>query len=305
MPELPDVQVYVEALSSRIVGATFQNARLASPFFLRTYDPPIEAAFERRVTRVQRLGKRLVLCLEEELYLVLHLMIAGRLLWKASQAKITGKIGLAALDFDTGSLIVTEASPKKRASLHLLRGKEALCEFDRGGIEVLEATQEAFREKLLCENHTLKRSLTDPRLFSGIGNAYSDEILHRAQLSPLTQTKRLKEEEIQRLYLATQQTLLEWIERLRREAGESFPEKVTAFRPEMAVHGKFGQPCPVCQTKVERIVYSESATTVPVARPVANGSRIGVCRACSRRIGRAISTISARSPLGPWSLWRR
>jgi formamidopyrimidine-DNA glycosylase len=260
MPELPDVTIYIEALKRRILGQTLQRIRLASPFLLRSVDPPISEAYRRKIIGLQRLGKRIVFALEGELYLVVHLMIAGRFHWKPAGAKVRGRLGLAAFDFPTGTLILTEAGTKKRASLHLVRGKAALEDHERGGLEVLDADLASFRETLTSENHTLKRSLTDPRLFSGIGNAYSDEILHAAKLSPVKQTRQLSDEEIERLYHATQKTLCDWVERLRQESGEGFPEKVTAFRKDMAVHGKYRKPCPVCGLPIQRIVYAENET---------------------------------------------
>jgi formamidopyrimidine-DNA glycosylase len=260
MPELPDVVVYLESLQPRIVGHTLQRVRLASPFLLRSVDPPLGEVEGRSVRELRRLGKRIVMGLEPDLFLVLHLMIAGRLHWKEHGAKLPGKVGLAAFDFDNGTLTLTEAGTKKRASLYVVRGEETLAAHDPGGLEVLDATLAEFRAALLRENHTLKRALTDPHLFSGIGNAYSDEILHRAGLSPLALTQRLKEDEIGRLFEATRATLLDWLERLRQEAGGDFPEKVTAFRDGMAVHGRFGQPCPVCGSPVQRIVYAENET---------------------------------------------
>ena len=258
MPELPDIVVYIEALGERIVGRRLERTRLASPFLLRTVDPPLRAAEGRTMTGLRRLGKRIVLELEDRLFLVLHLMIAGRLRWKGRGALIPRRLGLAAFDFDSGTLLLTEAGSKRRASLHVARGEAALAPFERGGLEPLEAGLEAFREALLRESHTLKRALTDPRLFSGIGNAYSDEILHRARLSPLRLASRLDEEEIARLHGATREILEDWTGRLRRERGGRFPEKVTAFREGMAVHGRFGGPCPDCGTPVQRIVYAEN-----------------------------------------------
>jgi formamidopyrimidine-DNA glycosylase len=260
MPELPDVTVYLEALSARVKGRKLLGVRLASPFVLRTFDPPLSAAAGKKVLGLRRVGKRLVLELEGNLFLVIHLMIAGRLRWLDPGAKIPGKVGLAAFDFDSGTVVLTEVASKKRASIHLLRSEEAVREMDRGGIEPLEASAARFREALLRENHTLKRSLTDPRLFSGIGNAYSDEILHRARLSPVQVTHKLDDEEIARLYDATQTVLREWTDRLRAEAGGGFPEKVTAFREGMAVHGRYRMPCPVCGTAVQRIAYAENET---------------------------------------------
>lgn len=258
MPELPDLTVYVRALEARTLGRALLRVRVNNPFLLRTAVPPLTEAEGRQVLAVHRQGKRIVLALEGGLYLALHLMIAGRLHWKAPGAKLVGKNALAAFDFEEGALTLTEAGSKRRASLHLLSGSAALAELDRGGLEVLEADLAAFAGALRRESHTLKRSLTDPRLFSGIGNSYSDEILHRARLSPVKLTSRLAEEEIARLFEAAQSVLLEWVTRLEREAGDRFPEKVTAFRPEMAVHGRYGQPCPVCGEPVQRIVYAEN-----------------------------------------------
>jgi formamidopyrimidine-DNA glycosylase len=260
MPELPDVVVYIECLRPRVVGQPLEKVRLASPFLVRSVDPPLDQAVGKHVRGLHRLGKRIVFELDEELFLVLHLMIAGRLHWKAKGAKPPGKIGLAAFDFPNGTLTLTEASTKKRASLHLVRGEEQLAQHQPGGLEVLDTDLPAFRGALARENHTLKRALTDPHLFSGIGNAYSDEILHRARLSPLAWTTRLSDAESARLFEATQATLREWIARLRAEAGDGFPEKVTAFRPGMAVHGRFGQRCPDCGTAVQRIIYAENET---------------------------------------------
>jgi formamidopyrimidine-DNA glycosylase len=258
MPELPDITIYIERLQSRIVGQPLERIRIASPFLLRTVNPPISEAENKRVLALRRVGKQTVWELEGELFIVFHLMIAGRFHWKQRGAKVVGKVGLAAFDFPNGTLLMTEASTKKRASLHLVKGESSLAQFNRGGVEVLNASLEQFTVALLRENHTLKRTLTDPRLFSAIGNAYSDEILHRAELSPLRQSQKLSGEEISRLHKATQETLREWIERLRAQAGSAFPEKVTAFHPEMAVHGKFGKPCPACGTVVQRIVYAEN-----------------------------------------------
>jgi formamidopyrimidine-DNA glycosylase len=258
VPELPDVTVYLEALEPRIVGTTLQRVRLASPFVLRSVDPPITHACGTRVDGLRRVGKRVVLALSGDLFLVIHLMIAGRLRWRDRDAKVPGKLGLAAFDFARGTLLLTEASTRKRASIHLVRGEQALAKFDAGGIEVLDATLDAFRAALARERHTIKRSLTDPRLFAGIGNAYSDEILHRARLSPVTMSDRLSDEEVRRLYDATRTTLGDWTDRLRREVGANFPEKVTAFRPGMAVHGRYRQPCPDCGKPVQRIVHAEN-----------------------------------------------
>ncbi len=265
MPELPDVTVYVEALEARILGETLERIRIASPFLLRSVEPPIADAAGKKVIGLRRLGKRIVIGLEGDLFLVVHLMIAGRLQWKPSASgetrpKVPGKRGLAAFDFSSGTLILTEAGSKKRASLLLVRGQAGLSMVNPGGIEVLEAELEVFRRVLLSENHTLKRALTDPRLFSGIGNAYSDEILHLAGLSPIKWTQRLDDDEIERLYRATRDALREWTDRLREEAGGEFPKRVTAFRPAMAVHGRYGKPCPVCDSPVQRIVYANNET---------------------------------------------
>src|SRR6059058_11740 len=260
MPELPDITVYIEALASRVVGQPLERMRIAKPFLLRSVDPPISEANGKLVTGVRRMGKRIVLELEDDLFLVVHLMIAGRLRWVPAGGKVPGRVGLAAFDFPNGTLVLTEAGSKRRASLWLVRGEQSLDQFARGGLEVLDADVGQFAERLMRENHTLKRSLTDPRLFSGIGNAYSDEILHRAKLSPVKHTRRLAEEEVARLFDATRAVLVEWTERLRQESGGAFPAKVTAFRDEMAVHGKFGQPCPVCGTPVQRIRYADNET---------------------------------------------
>jgi len=260
MPELPDVVVYLECLRPRILGQPLDRIRLFNPFLLRTVDPPPSAAEGCPVTGLRRLGKRIVIALDPDLFLVLHLMIAGRLHWKPRGAKPPGKIGLAAFDFPTGTLTLTEAGSKRRASLSVVRGETELARHDPGGLEVFDADEAQFMAALRRENHTLKRSLTDPRLFSGIGNAYSDEILHRAGLSPLALSQRLTDAEAGRLFRAVRETLIEWLDRQRREAGDGFPEKVTAFRPEMAVHGRFGQPCPACGAAVQRIIYAENET---------------------------------------------
>jgi formamidopyrimidine-DNA glycosylase len=260
MPELPDITVYVEALERRIGGELLLDVRVKSPFLLRSVTPPLGSAKGRRVLSVRRLGKRIVLALEGDLFLVLHLMIAGRLKWREAGKKPVTKIDLAAFDFTSGTLLLTEAGSKRRASLHLVAGGEGLAAFDRGGLEVLDATLAQFSDRLTSESHTVKRALTDPRLFSGIGNAYSDEILHRARLSPVKLTRRLTPDEITTLFDATRETLLVWTERLRAETGDGFPEKVTAFREQMAVHGRYGQPCPVCGTAVQRIRYADNET---------------------------------------------
>jgi len=280
MPELPDVVVYIEALDQRIVGHRLERVRVLSPFLLRTAAPPISAVEGKRVNGLRRMGKRIVLALEDDLFLVLHLMIAGRLRWLGPKDKPPGRITLALLEFDNGTLAFTEAGTKRRASLHLVRGRDALRQFDTGGLEVLETDLASFQQRLKRDNHTLKRALTDPHIFSGIGNAYSDEILHRAKLSPVALSANLSEEQVGRLFDATREVLGEWIQRLRTNAGESFPEKVTAFRPEMAVHGRFGQPCPVCGAPVQRIVHAENETNY-CAR-CQTGGRILADRALSR-----------------------
>ena len=256
MPELPDVEVYVEHLRRRLVGQPLEHARVVSPFLVRSFDPPLRAAEGKHVRSVRRMGKRIVFELDDDLFLVLHLMIAGRLRWRDRGAKVPGKLGLAAFDFPMGTLLLTEASPKKRASLYLVRGKAAVDALDPGGLEPLTASTAAFAEALRRENHTVKRSLTDPHLFSGIGNAYSDEILWRARMSPVRLTSKMTDEEIARLHEATRATLLEWTATLARETGDDFPEKVTAFREEMAVHGKYKKPCPACGCPVQRIAYA-------------------------------------------------
>ena len=260
MPELPDVVVYLEALEARIEGRVLEGVRLGSPFVLRSVDPPLSACAGRSVIGLRRLGKRIVIALDGELFLVIHLMVAGRLRWKKAGAKIPGKLGLAAFDFDSGTLLLTEAGSRKRASLHVAAGDRALAEHDRGGLEVLDAELPAFADAVRREKHTLKRTLTDPRLLSGIGNAYSDEILHRARLSPFKLTDALTDDEIRRLFDATRDVLNEWTDRLRDETGEAFPEKVTAFREQMAVHGRHREPCPVCESPIQRIVYSSNET---------------------------------------------
>ncbi len=258
MPELPDIVVYLEALERFAVGKTLERVRLASPFLLRSYDPPISDIHGRRLTGVRRLGKRIVFELEDDLFMVLHLMIAGRLRWRPVGFKLPRKNGLAGFDFPDGTLALTEASSKKRASLFVVRGADAVAEHDPGGLEVLENDLDAFRTVLTRKNHTLKRALTDPRLLSGIGNAYSDEILHCAGMSLFKRTAQLNDDEWQRLFTATREVLNEWIDRTRREVGDRFPDKVTAFRKGMAVHGRFGKPCPVCDTAVQRVIYAEN-----------------------------------------------
>ena len=263
MPELPDVTIYIETIAPRVVGQPLEAIRLASPFVLRSVDPPVAEVVGRRVIGLRRLGKRIVFAFEGELFLVLHLMVAGRLRWRPPGAKpAAGKLGLAAFEFPAGTLLLTEAGSKKRTSLAVVAGEAALALHDPGGLEVLSASFEEFFAVLTRENHTLKRALTDPHLFSGIGNAYSDEILHRARLSPVTLTRALDDAALQRLHAATREVLLEWTERLRDEASKAggWPKKVTAFHPEMAVHGRYGQPCPVCGAPVQRIVHADNET---------------------------------------------
>jgi len=260
MPELPDITIYLEALEQRILHQTLQEIRLVSPFLVRTAVPPLDRAHGKRVLELRRIGKRIAIGLESELWLVLHLMIAGRLHWREPGARLARKLGLASFDFPNGSLVLTEAGTKKRASLHLVEGEPGLSQLNPGGLEVLDAALDAFATVLTSRNHTLKRALSDPTLFSGIGNAYSDEILHRAHLSPVALTQKLNPEQIRRLHESVQSVLLEWTIRLRAESGAGFPENVTAFRPGMAVHGRFGQPCPVCGGTVQRIRYAENET---------------------------------------------
>jgi len=280
MPELPDIVVYIEALDARIVGQRLERVKLLNPFLLRTADPPMSAVEGRRVIGVRRIGKRIVIALEGDMFLVLHLMVAGRLRWSLAPGKAPGRIALVVLEFSSGSLVFTEAGTKRRASLHLVQGEQALRRFDSGGLEVLEADLAAFSTRLRAENHTLKRALTDPYVFSGIGNAYSDEILHRARLSPVALTSQLTQEEVARLRQAARAVLTEWTHRLKQEAGDTFPEKVTAFREAMAVHGRHGQPCPVCGAPVQRIVYADNETNY-CAR-CQTGGRILADRALSR-----------------------
>lgn len=279
MPELPDLVVYVEHLAERILGARLERVRLASPFLLRTVTPPLSETEGKTVQGVLRLGKRIVWSLEGDLFLVFHLMIAGRLHWRQAQAAVPKKAGLAAFDFPSGTVLLTEAGAKRRASLHVVRS-DGLATLDRGGLEVLEADLVSFGGALRRENHTLKRALTDPTLFSGIGNAYSDEILHRACLSPLALTGGLTEEQVEILYRAARATLSDWVERLRRETGDEFPEKVTAFREGMAVHGRYGKPCPVCGSPVQRIVYAQNEANYCVR--CQTGGRLLADRALSR-----------------------
>ena len=280
MPELPDITLYLAQLTPRILHQPLIRLTIRSPFVLRSVDPPPSALEGRRVVGLTRMGKRIVFSLEGDLFVVMHLMIAGRFRWYPPGKKAGGKLVLAVFEFADGLLFLTEAGTKRRASIHLVAGKEGLQQFERGGLEVLEADLAGFRERLTSENHTLKRSLTDPRLFSGIGNAYSDEILHRARLSPLAHTNRLTEDEIATLYQATRTTLQDWIDRLSRETGEAFPEKVTAFREGMAVHGRFGKPCPDCGSPVQRIRYADNETNY-CAR-CQTGGRLLADRALSR-----------------------
>ena len=260
MPEYPDIVVYIERLEDLVKGKPLEGVRFASPFLLRTARPPIDAIKGLVIRCFERMGKRIVFVFDRGYFLVLHLMVAGRLQWRPVHAKIPAKIGLASFDFPGGSLILTEAGSRKRASLHLVKGRESLSELDPGGLELFDASLDDFRDRLLVENHTLKRSLTDPRLFSGIGNAYSDEILHRAGLSPIKWTRRLTNAEIGRLYRATRETLREWTDRLRSETGDALPKKVTAFHDGMAVHGRYRKPCPVCAAPVQRIRYAANET---------------------------------------------
>ena len=280
MPELPDILLYLHALRSRIVGHVVQHVRLASPFLLRSIAPPPSAVEGKAIVDLQRLGKRIVLEAEGEIFMVFHLMIAGRFRWKPPQTKIPGKIGLLGIDFDHGTLLMTEAGTKRQASLHIVEGRSALAQHDPGGVQVLDITLPEFAEALQAENHTLKRALTDPHVFSGIGNAYSDEILHAAGLSPFKQTQSLQDAEVRQLYDATRQTLTTWIERLRAQAADGFPEKVTAFHPEMAVHGKYGHACPRCGSPVQRVVYA--ANEANYCATCQTGGRLLADRSLSR-----------------------
>jgi formamidopyrimidine-DNA glycosylase len=283
MPELPDIALYLHALAPRVIGQTLVRMRLASPFLLRSVEPPLARVEGRQVVELRRLGKRIILALEEDLFLVLHLMIAGRLRWKSVGAPIPGRLGLAALDFTSGTLLITETGSKKRASLHVVAGEVALAEHDPGGLEVLVATVETFAGRLKSERRTLKRALTDPRLFSGIGNAYSDEILHEARLSPLQWTSNLTEAQVATLYRATREVLECWTLALRVGEGDRFPEKVTAFREGMAVHGRFGRPCPRCGMPVQHIAYaSNECNYCPTCQ---TGGRLLADRGLSRLLG--------------------
>lgn len=283
MPELPDIAAYITALEPRVLGQRLERVRLGSVFLLRTVEPSLASIEGRAVCEIRRIGKRIAIGVEGDLWLVLHLMIAGRLHWRPPQAKLAGRQALAAFDFPSGSLVLTEAGSKRRASLFVLRGEEALRAIDPGGVEVFSTDLDGFRAALTQENRTLKRALTDPRLISGVGNAYSDEILHAAQLSPITQTHKLKPEEWERLFVATRSTLTLWIDRMRAEAEQSFPEKVTAFRPEMAVHGRFGKPCPRCGEKVQRIRYADNETNYCVR--CQTGGKVLADRSLSRLLG--------------------
>jgi formamidopyrimidine-DNA glycosylase len=283
MPELPDISAYVTALDPRIVGQPLNRIRIASAFLLRSVQPPLASAEDRVVRELRRIGKRIAIGLEGDLWLVLHLMIAGRLHWRPPEAKLAGRQSLAAFDFPNGSLVLTEAGSKRRAALHLLSGEKSLRSLDAGGIDVFASDLDSFRAALVAENHTLKRALTDPRLLSGIGNAYSDEILHAAQLSPITLTQKLTLAEWERLFAATQSTLKLWVDRLRAEAESNFPEKVTAFRKDMSVHGRYGLPCPRCGDKVLRIRYADKETNY-CAR-CQTGGRVLADRSLSRLLG--------------------
>lgn len=283
MPELPDISAYLAALEPRILNQTLEHVRIASVFVLRTVDPRVESVEGKTVRALRRIGKRIAIGVDNDIWLVIHLMIAGRLHWRPPQAKLAGRNALLALDFSSGSLVLTEAGSKRRASLHIVRGEQGLDSVDPGGLEILSSDLESFRAALTRENRTLKRALTDPRILSGIGNAYSDEILHAAQLSPITLTHKLKPEEIERLFEATCSTLALWIDRLTFEARNKFPEGVTAFRPEMAVHGRFGQPCPRCGEKVQRIRYADNETNY-CAR-CQTGGKLLADRSLSRLLG--------------------
>jgi len=284
MPELPDISAYLAALEPRILGQPLLAVRIASAFLLRTADPPLATAEGRTACTLRRIGKRIAIGLDGDLWLVLHLMIAGRLHWRPADAKLAGRNALAAFDFPSGSLVLTEAGSKRRASLHVFEGEAALAAVDPGGVDVMTCDLAAFRSALTFENRTLKRALTDPRLMSGIGNAYSDEILHAAQLSPVTLTHKLGDLESERLFDATRGTLQLWIDRLRQETGGGFPEKVTAFRPEMAVHGRFGQPCPRCGQKIQRIRYANNETDY--CPQCQTGGKLLADRGLSRLLGK-------------------
>jgi len=283
MPELPDIAAYITALENRIVGRPIQQIRLASPFLLRTAQPPLANVEGHTVRQLRRIGKRIAIGVDGDLWLVLHLMIAGRLHWRAAGAKLGGRQNLAAFDFSNGSLVLTEAGAKHRASLHVVTGEEALRAMDPGGIDVFASDLNSFRTALTAENRTLKRALTDPRIVSGIGNAYSDEILHAAQLSPITHTNKLTTQEWERLYKATHETLTLWIDRFQKDAAADFPEKVTAFRPDMAVHGRYGEPCPRCGEKIQRIRYADNETNY--CANCQTGGKVLADRSLSRLLG--------------------
>ena len=283
MPELPDITAYISAIESRVLGQTLEHVRLGSVFLLRTADPPLSATESHKVVGLRRIGKRIAIGVEGDLWLVLHLMIAGRLHWKPPQAKLSGRNALAAFDFPNGSLILTEAGTKRRASLFVVRGEEGLRSMDPGGIEIFSSDLESFRAALSAENRTLKRALTDPRLISGVGNAYSDEILHAAELSPITLTGKLKTEEWKRLFDCTRSVMTLWMDRLVGEAKKSFPEKVTAFRPDMAVHGRFNLPCPRCGEKIQRIRYADNETNY--CAKCQTGGKVLADRSLSRLLG--------------------
>ena len=303
MPELPDITVYLEAIDSRVRGATLEGVRLASPFVLRSVDPPLSEAHGRAVTGLRRVGKRIVIALDDDLFLSIHLMIAGRLHWKVAGVKVPGKIGLAAFDFTTGTLTLTEAGTTKRAAIHLVRGGAALADLDAGGVDPLACTAAEFSAAITRDNHTLKRALTDPHILSGIGNAYSDEILHRARLSPVRQTRALSDGEHTRLYDATRATLYDWVVRLRQAAGGEFPEGVTAFRPEMAVHGRYGEPCPDCGAAVQRIRHADNETNY--CAKCQTGGKLLADRALSRLLRadwpRTLEEMEERRGLAPQS----
>lgn len=284
MPELPDISAYITALEARVIGEPIEHVRIASPFLLRTVDPPLSAVEGKRARELRRIGKRIAFGVEDDLWLVLHLMIAGRLHWRAAGASVAGRNQLAAFDFPNGSLVLTEAGAKRRASLHVIKGEGNLQALDPGGIDVFTSDLAAFRAALMAENRTLKRALTDPRILSGIGNAYSDEILHAAQLSPIAQTYKLQPEEWERLFTATRATLQRWIEQLAAEAQKNFPEKVTAFREDMAAHGKYGEPCPRCGEKIQRIRYADNETNY-CAR-CQTGGKVLADRSLSRLLGK-------------------
>jgi len=283
VPELPDVAAYIEALQPRVMGETLERVRLGNPFLLRTIEPPLSSVEGRRVAALRRIGKRIAIGVEGDIWLVLHLMIAGRLHWRPAKTRLAGRQNLAAFDFANGTLTLTEAGTQRRAALHVVRGDEGLLSLDAGGIDVFDADFAKFSQALIAENHTLKRALTDPRTFSGIGNAYSDEILHAARLSPIAQTQKLSVEEKRRLYTATRDTLRQWIERLSAEARLRFPEKVTAFREEMAVHGRYGKPCPRCGAEVQRIRYAGNETNY--CAKCQTGGRVLADRGLSRLLG--------------------